>query len=106
MPTGLRVSVVSSRSLVCVEPPRLDSGRQRTDARAMSDSLPICMPAEIARKWHELSERRREHLVELYDSGRWKRYYSEGEFVVCMRETVGLSEAWARLVDPARTPAE
>jgi hypothetical protein len=42
----------------------------------MPGTIPRCMPAEITRKGRELAERRRAHLVELYDTGRWKRYYT------------------------------
>jgi hypothetical protein len=31
----------------------------------------------IARKWLALAERRRAHLIELRDSGRWQRYYTK-----------------------------
>jgi uncharacterized repeat protein (TIGR03809 family) len=65
------------------------------------------MSDEITRKWHALAERRRSHLVELYDSGRWTRYYSESEFVAQMRDAVQLSDAWARLSgDATQVPAE
>jgi hypothetical protein len=33
----------------------------------------------IARKWHALAERRRAHLIELRNNGRWKLYFSEGQ---------------------------
>ncbi len=33
----------------------------------------------IARKWLALAERRRAHLIELRDSGRWQRYYTRGD---------------------------
>ena len=33
----------------------------------------------IARKWLALAERRRAHLIELRDSGRWQRYYTKGD---------------------------
>jgi hypothetical protein len=33
----------------------------------------------IARKWLALAERRRAHLIELRDSGRWRRYYRIGD---------------------------
>ncbi len=72
------------------------------------DLLPQKFSPEIAHKWHALAERRRANLVDLYDTGRWRHYYSEGEFVARMREAIGLSEEWARLADPHLTahPAE
>jgi uncharacterized repeat protein (TIGR03809 family) len=62
--------------------------------------LPQTFSTEIARKWLALAERRRANLVDLYDTGRWRLYYSEGELVSRMREAIGLSEGWARLADP------
>jgi uncharacterized repeat protein (TIGR03809 family) len=41
---------------------------------------------EVAQKWRALAERRRAHFVELYHTGRWKRYYSEERFLLKMRE--------------------
>jgi hypothetical protein len=31
----------------------------------------------VAHKWRNLVDRRRAHFVELYLTGRWKRYYAE-----------------------------
>jgi uncharacterized repeat protein (TIGR03809 family) len=56
---------------------------------------------DIAQKWRDLAERRRAYFVELYDSGRWKRYYTEEQFVMRMREVVRAAEAWAHLAEPA-----
>ncbi len=63
----------------------------------MPGTIPRCMPAEITRKGRELAARRRAHLVELYDTGRWKRYYTEEQLVVRMREAIALVESWDRL---------
>lgn len=63
----------------------------------MSKSLPDRMSPEIIGKWHALAERRRAHVVELYETGRWKHYYHEAEFVTVMRETVQLAKTWSQL---------
>lgn len=63
----------------------------------MSENIPQQMPEDLTRKWLALAERRRAHLAELYDSGRWKHYYSEGELIARMRDTVRLAETWAGL---------
>ena len=52
---------------------------------------------EVAQKWRALAERRRAHFVELYHSGRWKRYYSEEKFLLRMREAIRVSERWAEI---------
>ncbi len=57
---------------------------------------------EATRKWRDLAERRRAHFVDLYESGRWRHYYSEEEFRACLHEVNAAAEAWARLV-PRRT---
>jgi uncharacterized repeat protein (TIGR03809 family) len=65
------------------------------------------MSENITGKWRELAEKRRAHFAELYDTGRWKHYYSENEFVEHMREAVRLSEAWCKIAPaPQMTPAE
>jgi uncharacterized repeat protein (TIGR03809 family) len=59
---------------------------------------------EAAQKWRALAERRRAHFVELYRSGRWKRYYSEENFLERMREVIRASERWSEIApSPART---
>ena len=40
----------------------------------------------VARKWVALAERRRDHIVELYDTGRWRHYYTQAELVEELRE--------------------
>jgi uncharacterized repeat protein (TIGR03809 family) len=63
----------------------------------MSDSLQIPGTPELARKWHALAERRRAHFADLYDSGRWRKYYREQSFLSQMRETARMADAWDRV---------
>jgi uncharacterized repeat protein (TIGR03809 family) len=70
----------------------------------MPGTIPRRMPAEITRKGRELAEQRRVHLVELYDSGRWKRYYTQEQLVVRMREADELVATWDRLAGRADMP--
>jgi hypothetical protein len=65
---------------------------------------------QVAQKWRVLAERRRADFVELYRSGRWKRYYTEEQFLRGMREAMRASERWAAIaptperVASAQTP--
>jgi uncharacterized repeat protein (TIGR03809 family) len=59
---------------------------------------------EVAQKWRILAERRRAHFVELYNTGRWKRYYSEQEFLLKMRDAMKASDRWAEIA-PTRLRA-
>ena len=40
----------------------------------------------VARKCHDLAERRRNHFIELSQSGRWDLYYNEAQFLTEMRK--------------------
>jgi uncharacterized repeat protein (TIGR03809 family) len=63
----------------------------------MSARLPAHALDEVAQKWRALAERRLAHFVELYESGRWRHYYSEEQFLYRMREAIRLSERWAQI---------
>jgi len=51
----------------------------------------------IAHKWRNLVDRRRAHFVELYLTGRWKRYYSEEQFLVIFRDAMTVAERWTEI---------
>ena len=63
---------------------------------------------EVAQKWRALADRRSAHFLELHRSGRWRRYYSEEQFLVRMHEAIRLSERWAEIapVPPAELVPE
>jgi uncharacterized repeat protein (TIGR03809 family) len=62
---------------------------------------------ENTRKWHALAERRRAYFVELYRSGRWRRYYGEEAFLAHLREVMQNVEQWAKVLErwPDGAPA-
>jgi uncharacterized repeat protein (TIGR03809 family) len=49
---------------------------------AASHSSPL---NAVARDWLALVERRKAHLVELFETGRWTHYFSEAEFLAELR---------------------
>ena len=49
----------------------------------------------IALKWRNIAERRRDHHLDLYKSGRWKHYYTDEEFLIEMRQAVAIADRWA-----------
>jgi uncharacterized repeat protein (TIGR03809 family) len=53
--------------------------------------------AKIAEKWHALAQRRLAYIRELERSGRWKRYYSEEQYALCLREAEGTAMLWGKL---------
>ena len=56
---------------------------------------------KLAQKWRDLAERRRDHIIELYDTGRWKHYYTEQELVASLREATQHLETWNKLARAA-----
>jgi hypothetical protein len=53
--------------------------------------------AGIAVKWRDLAERRRRHFIELNESGRWKHYYTDQEFLDELRNAVATAERWSTI---------
>jgi hypothetical protein len=51
----------------------------------------------IARRWLALMERRQENFLDLCDSGRWRHYYTEAQFLDEMRKLLRVREQWAVL---------
>jgi uncharacterized repeat protein (TIGR03809 family) len=53
--------------------------------------------------WRELAEKRLEYLTEMFESGRWRRYYSEFVFLENIREAKAAVETWRVLSTPDPT---
>jgi len=51
----------------------------------------------IARRWLALVERREQHFADLSQSGRWRRYYTQTEFLNEMRKVLQVRDQWRRL---------
>jgi hypothetical protein len=51
----------------------------------------------IARRWLALIELRQAHVLELCDTGRWRHYYTEAEFVDEMQKVLHLRGQWAAI---------
>jgi hypothetical protein len=51
----------------------------------------------IARRWLALIERRQQNFLDLCDTGRWRHYYTEAQFLDEMRKLLRVREQWAVL---------
>jgi uncharacterized repeat protein (TIGR03809 family) len=51
----------------------------------------------IARRWLALIELRQAHFLELCDTGRWRHYYTEAEFIEEMRKVLRVRDQWAAI---------
>jgi uncharacterized repeat protein (TIGR03809 family) len=61
-------------------------------------------PADVARgrnivtRWCNLAEQRLDHLTELFESGRWRRYHTEREFLENIQEAKAAVATWRDLL--------
>src|SRR5262249_4469508 len=60
----------------------------------------------IARRWLALVERREQHLADLSQSGRWRRYYTQTEFLNEMRKVLQVRNQWAALAGVPVKPSD
>src|ERR1700750_1201612 len=54
----------------------------------------------LVTRWGSLAARRLDYLVGLYESGRWKLYYTEGNFLEIVQEARANLKVWQRLAPP------
>ena len=52
---------------------------------------------DILARWCAIAEQRLDHLTELYETGRWRRYHSEIAFMENIREAKAAVETWHAL---------
>ena len=64
----------------------------------MTSSFDALRYQRALERWRVLAEQRLEHMTVLYESGRWRRYFSEEQFIGVIRETRTAVEAWRRIV--------
>jgi uncharacterized repeat protein (TIGR03809 family) len=60
--------------------------------------LDVAKGREIVARWCNLAEQRLEYLTELFDSGRWRRFYGEQAFLENIREAKSAVETWRDLL--------
>src|SRR5580692_3645632 len=64
----------------------------------MTSQLDVARGREIVARWCNLAEQRLEYLTELFETGRWRRFYSEQAFLENVREAKDAAEAWRELM--------
>jgi uncharacterized repeat protein (TIGR03809 family) len=60
--------------------------------------LDVAKGREIVARWCNLAEQRLLYLTELFDTGRWRRFYSEQAFLENIREAKTAVETWRDLL--------
>src|ERR1700694_5204718 len=63
----------------------------------MTHRLDVARGRHVVARWCDLAERRLEHLTELFETGRWRRYHSEVAFLENIQEAKYAVEIWRGL---------
>jgi uncharacterized repeat protein (TIGR03809 family) len=63
----------------------------------MAQRVDAARGREIIERWCALAEQRLEHLTELFETGRWRRYHSEVSFLENIQEAKTAVETWRSL---------
>ena len=59
---------------------------------------------EVIARWCTLAEQRLDYLTEMFESGRWRRFYTEVAFLENIKEAKFAVETWRRLLTPHLAP--
>jgi len=72
----------------------------------MTHRLGVAAGHDLAARWCALAEQRLEYLTEMFESGRWRRYYSEFAFLENIKEAKAAVETWRGLSAPVSIEAQ
>jgi uncharacterized repeat protein (TIGR03809 family) len=64
----------------------------------MTHRLDVARGRDIVGRWCALAEQRLDHLTELFETGRWRRYHSERAFLENVQEAKAAVELWRDLL--------
>ena len=64
----------------------------------MTDRTDVARARDIVARWCGLAEQRLDYLTELFETGRWRRYHSERDFLENIREAKSAVETWRGLL--------
>jgi uncharacterized repeat protein (TIGR03809 family) len=70
----------------------------------MAQRRDVARAQEILDRWCVLAEQRLDHLTELFETGRWRRYHSELSFLENIQEAKSAVETWRRLATREAAP--
>jgi uncharacterized repeat protein (TIGR03809 family) len=70
----------------------------------MARRVDVARGQEILDRWCALAEQRLDHLTELFETGRWRRYHSELSFLENIQEAKSAVETWRKLATREASP--
>jgi uncharacterized repeat protein (TIGR03809 family) len=63
----------------------------------MTHQLDVARGRDVVSRWCALAEQRLEYLTELFETGRWRRFHSELDFLENIQEAKAAVETWRSL---------
>lgn len=69
----------------------------------MTDRTDVPRGRDIVARWCGLAEQRLDYLTDLFETGRWRRYHSEVDFLDNIREAKSAVEAWRDILNREAT---
>lgn len=70
----------------------------------MTDRTDVARGRDIVARWSALAEQRLDYLTDLFETGRWRRYHGERDFLENIREAKAAVETWRGLLNAEATP--
>jgi uncharacterized repeat protein (TIGR03809 family) len=70
----------------------------------MTDRTDVARGRDIVARLYGLAEQRLDYLTELYESGRWRRFHGEREFLDNVRDAKAAVEIWRGMLDRDAKP--
>jgi hypothetical protein len=64
----------------------------------MTHRADVARGRDVVARWCDLAEQRLEHLTELFETGRWRRYHTEVAFLENIQEAKLAVETWRNLL--------
>jgi uncharacterized repeat protein (TIGR03809 family) len=64
----------------------------------MTHRADVARGRDIVARWCDFAERRLEYLTELFETGRWRRYHTEQEFLENIQEAKAAVDTWRDLL--------
>ena len=69
----------------------------------MTHRTDVARGRDIVARWCGLAEQRLNYLTELFETGRWRRYYGEAAFLENIREARSAVETWRGMLNSQAT---
>ncbi|HEY0328504.1 MAG TPA: TIGR03809 family protein [Rhodopseudomonas sp.] len=70
----------------------------------MNEQSDVTRGRAVVERWCLLAEQRLEYLTELFETGRWRRYHSELDFLDNIQEAKSAVQTWRGLLTREATP--